>query len=53
MRKLVDAKVERISKASGYSVGFLQARMVEIIEDNPDEDFPWDYFQRVSMEHDW
>lgn len=49
--KMEDALLQ-LSKASGYTYEYLFDLYVDMVYD-PMDDVDWEYFEAVSMEHDW
>ena len=52
MSRVFESAIENISKKSGYHYNFLVDMFNEMMNDEG-QDFDWDQFEGISMEHDW
>lgn len=52
MSRVFESAIEDISKKSGYPDIFLIDMFNEMMDDE-EQDFDWDRFEGISMEHDW
>ena len=52
MSRVFEYAIEDLSKKTGYHYNFLVGMFNEMMDDEG-QDFDWDQFEGISMEHDW